>query len=52
MDKKEIRIKGWKQQFFEVRKIGDEKPLTLPPWKKFKAPWIDDGKEESHTTSD
>ena len=32
----EGKIRDWKQQFFEVKKIGPEPGLTQPPWKKFK----------------
>jgi len=32
----EQKVKDWRQQFFEVRKIGPEPGLTQPPWKKFK----------------
>jgi hypothetical protein len=36
----DLKIKGWKQQFFEVKKIGNEPKLTPPPWRKFKEPEI------------
>lgn len=32
----EKKVHDWKQQMFEVKKIGKEPGLTQPPWKKFK----------------
>jgi hypothetical protein len=48
---KEKIVKDWKQQMFEVRKIGPEPGLTRPPWKKYRPPEIKgidpDGRKES-----
>lgn len=50
----ERKITDWKQQFFEVRKIGEEPALTRPPWKKFKPEEIKavDGNKTPKVTSD
>lgn len=34
------KIPDWKQQFFEVKKIGPEPGMTRPPWKQYKPPVI------------
>jgi hypothetical protein len=46
------KVKDWKQQMFEVRKIGPEPALTRPPWKKFKPVEIKaSGSQESKSVS-
>lgn len=46
------KVCDWKQQFFEVHKIGVEPSMTRPPWKKFKPVEIKaSGSQESKRTS-
>ena len=52
IDPTDRKIRDWKQQMFEVRKIGAEPALTRPPWKKFKAVEIKaSGSQESKSTA-
>jgi hypothetical protein len=54
MNKAVDRTKPWTQQFFTVVKIGEEKPLTRPPWKPYipRRPEIVSGRQEPKGTSD
>ena len=47
--KEEIKIKPWKQQFLEVKKIGEEPPMTPPPWKRPKTNWLEDDERQEPT---
>jgi hypothetical protein len=53
MEKIVDRTKPWIRQFFTVVKIGEEKPLTKPPWKPYISPRPEtvNGQQESKGTS-
>jgi len=52
--KPELKVKSWKTQFFEVKKIGDEPPLMTegfwpkPDHKRFNRPTDGRSKKSSH----
>ena len=46
------KIHDWKQQFFEVKKIGPEPGMTRPPWKVYRPKEIkDSGNQEPDRTT-